>query len=251
MINQASIGPVTIHLYGIIAAFSIFLAFILALKRARDFKIKIDLIYDLFLLIFPFALGGARAYHVIDKLDYYQRFPFKVFAIWEGGLAIFGALIGGIFAVWLFSKIKKINFLSLLDLLAPPIVLAQSAGRWGNYFNQEAYGIPTSLPFGIPIQPQNRLPGFESYTHFHPVFFYESVLCFVIFLILIKLTPKLKDKSGVLVSIAFILYGLQRFFLEFLRLDTQVLFIFKPAQYFSLAFVILGSVLFIKTCKTA
>jgi phosphatidylglycerol:prolipoprotein diacylglycerol transferase len=240
MINQISLGLITIHVYGIIASFSIFLAFIVTFKRAKKFKIKTDFVYDLFLIVFLFALVGARLYHVIDQWSYYFHFPLKIFAIWEGGLAIYGALIGGFFAVWLFSKTKKLNFLSLLDLIAPSVALAQSIGRWGNFFNQEAYGYPTNLSIGIHILPQNRLLGFEQYQTFHPVFLYESLITFLIFLILIRLTPILKKSPGKIAAIYFVLYGTGRFFLEFLRLDTQVLLILKPAQFFSLFFIIIG-----------
>ena len=243
MINQISLGPLTIYFYGIIAAFSIILALILSLSRAGRFKLKQDTIYDLFLFIFPFSLIGARIYHVVDKHQYYCQFPIKILFLWEGGLAIYGALLGGILAVWIFSKIKKIKFLNLLDLLAPSVALTQSIGRWGNYFNQEAYGPPINPPLGTFILPENRLPGFEAYQYFHPTFFYESILMFLTFIILLKLTPKLKESPGKIVSIYFILYGIIRFFLEYLRLDTQVLFVLKPAQFFSLAFIIFGLIL--------
>jgi len=167
------------------------------------------------------GLLGARLYHVVDFWSYYSQDPLKIFQIWQGGLGIFGGLIGGLVGLKIYSLISRLPLLSLLDLTALGLPLAQAIGRFGNYFNQELYGRPTSLPWGIYITPENRLPTVANFTHFHPLFLYEAVGCFIIFIILVTITNFIKTKTrldGVPFFSYIAMYGLLRFLLEPLRI---------------------------------
>jgi len=213
---------------------------------------------------------GARLYHVIDYWQYYGENLVDILMVWKGGLGIFGAVIGGMIGIWIFLKLKTKNkkpktqtkdtkigdiFLSYLDLGVVGLSIGQAIGRWGNYFNQELYGLPTSLPWGIYIRLENRLPGFENFTHFHPLFLYESIGCFAIFLILIKKTPILKikyqiskthiknkktPKRGSIFFQYLFLYSLMRFWLEFLRIDSWKWGFLGAAQWISLGLMLIS-----------
>jgi phosphatidylglycerol:prolipoprotein diacylglycerol transferase len=175
--------------------------------------------------IFPWALIpgiiGARFYHVIDYWQYYEKNPWQILAIWEGGLGIFGGIIGGVIGLAVFAKTQDLKsfkkyFLSLLDLGAVGLAIGQAIGRWGNFFNQELYGWPTNLPWGIFIKPENRLAGFEAFSHFHPLFLYESLGCLIIFIILLR---AIRKRGGGVFFLYVFLYSFLRFWLEFLRIE--------------------------------
>lgn len=194
-------------------------------KKYLISQVNVD---DIFPWVLIFGLIGARLYHIIDYWQYYSQNIWQIFYLWQGGLGIFGGILGGIIGLWIFSRIKykklKINkkdfFLLLLDLLVIGLALGQAIGRWGNYFNQELYGLPTSLPWAIYIQPENRLAGYETFSRFQPLFLYESLGCLLIFFFLLFLL-KLKEgrlKPGKLFFSYLGLYSFLRFWLEFLRI---------------------------------
>jgi len=192
-------------------------------------------VFDFLPFVLLTGIAGARLYHVLDYWWYYSQNLIKTFFVWEGGLGIFGAIIGGVIGLWIYLKLKIKNvkckiaiqnekfldiFMSFLDCGAIVLPIGQAIGRWGNYFNQELYGLPTDLPWAIYIRPENRISGFENYSHFHPLFLYESIGCFLIFLILIIFRSKREDKNkqaGEIFFLYLFLYSLLRFFLEFLR----------------------------------
>ncbi|PIP75656.1 prolipoprotein diacylglyceryl transferase, partial [Candidatus Kuenenbacteria bacterium CG22_combo_CG10-13_8_21_14_all_39_9] len=192
---------------------------------------------------------------------YYQQNPVDIFKIWQGGLAIHGALIAGILVIYFF---KKINRLLLLDIFAPLVALGLALGRWGNYFNQELYGRPTDLPWGIPINLFNRLPDYQSFEFFQPIFLYESLWCLLLFGLLIyfhnlrfRKSPVQKSivtllhcyivkNYGAIFFIFLILYSLERFLIGFLRVDPQASwFALRLDQWVSLLLIIIPVVLFI------
>ena len=174
--REILLGPVTIHLYGLIIAMAIFLGWFLAKKRAHLYKIPRTIFDDPILLI-PLVLAviGARIYHVLDFWDYYARNLTQVFFIWKGGLGIWGALAGAFLGFYLIAKVKKLDFLKLADLASPSLLLGQALGRIGNFFNQEGFGPPTKMPWGVYIDPVNRPTQYISSTRFHPTFFYEEI----------------------------------------------------------------------------
>jgi phosphatidylglycerol:prolipoprotein diacylglycerol transferase len=157
--------------------------------------------------------------------QFYLTHPLDAIAIWNGGLGIPGAIIGGGLALYLFARRNKLDFPLWVDIAAPALALGQAIGRWGNFVNQEIYGSPTNLPWAIRIDPQYRLPGFENVEKYHPLFLYESLLSFANVGILLWISHRQPSwyKPGDIFLIYLILYPVERFFLEFLRLDASQL----------------------------
>ena len=241
------LGFLNIYWYSCLIVLGLLLGLILVFKLSPRFKIKKELLENLFFYLVISGFLGARLYHVLSELPYYLNHPWQVFAIWQGGLGIYGAIVVGCLVLFWFGRKNKINFLSLTDLLAPSLILGQAIGRWGNYFNQEIFGKPTDLPWGIPIQIGSRPLEFLSNQYFHPTFLYESIWNFLIFLILIFVLIKISPKPGRIFSLYLIFYSLGRFFFEFLRIDVQpTLFNMRLAQIVSLLVFLFGFYLLIK-----
>lgn len=245
--RSVEIGPLTIHLYGVIIAIAIFVGWYIAKKRAAIYKIPRSLFDDPILLLpLVLALIGARAYHVADYWDYYIASPLSIINIMAGGLGIWGSLIGIFLGFWLVAKVKSINFLRLLDLASPSLLLGQAIGRIGNWINQEAFGPPTNLPWGVFISPENRPPQFRFSTHFQPTFFYEAIIDAIFFAILIFLSKRsvvsgqLSVVKGRIFAFYLILYATGRFVVEFWRIDTATIGTFKVAHLMSLAAFLFG-----------
>ena len=205
---------------------------ITAIMIAKHYSISRDKIIDLSFYLIIGGLIGARVYEIFLELPYYLAQPLEIIKIWHGGLAIHGAILGGLVALWLFvKKNQDLNFWKLCAIVVPALTLGQAIGRWGNYFNQELFGRPTDLPWGIPIELLNRSNDFISANYFHPTFLYESIGSILIFGILILghylIIRKKKNnpsdekvayfRSTVLIYI--ILYSILRFCLEFVRID--------------------------------
>jgi len=165
-----------------IIMFGVVMATYIARWMLRQMGEDPEIVWDALTWVLIFGVIGARLYHVltpsrysgITTADYLQN-PLMILTTWEGGLAMPGAIIGGVLGIYIFSKRNKIKIGTLLDAAAPGIALAQAIGRWGNYINQELYGPPTDLPWGIYIAPQNRLLGYKAFEYFHPLFLYESI----------------------------------------------------------------------------
>lgn len=240
MISQFSLGPLTIHAYGLIIALAILLGWVITKRRASLYKINPALFDDPVLLL-PFALAiiGGRLYHVIDKWGFYSQNQNLVFSIANGGLGIFGALLGVFIGFWIFARLKKIIFFSLLDLLSPSLILGQAIGRIGNFINQEGFGPPTNLPWGVYIDPAHRPIQYMFSTRFHPTFFYEAILEVLAFIVLLLLAKKFK-KPGQVFSLYLIFYAVSRFTAEFFRTDTAKLEDIKVAYILALLMVIIG-----------
>jgi len=241
------LGPITIHWYGLIVAAAILLAISVSIKLAKEKKIFTDDYYDLAFWLVLSGLIGARLYDVLlIDWQYYCRQPAAIVKIWQGGLAIHGAIIGGVVALLVWIKIKKIKFWELSDLIVPGLALAQAVGRWGNYFNQELFGRPTSLPWGIPIAAANRPPLYGGDQYFQPAFLYESLLDFLLFITLFILYRKNKLSAGTITALYFVGYGVIRFAMEFIRIDeTPVFGLLRLPQWASLGLILLGIFLFI------
>lgn len=247
--NSFSLGPLTFHIYGLIITTAVVIGWWLAKKRANFYKINPELLdHPLILLSLILGVAGGRLYHVLDKWGYYKSNPDQIIQVSGGGLGIFGALIGIFAGFWLFANIKKVKLLSLLDLLAPSVILGQAIGRTGNYINQEGFGPPTTLPWAVYIDPAHRPMQYLSSTHFHPTFFYEAVLNLIAFLILIKLSPKF-SKPGQMLGLYLIAYSTIRFVVEFWRIDTATIGYIKVAQVLSIAVAIIG-IYFLKFRKS-
>ena len=225
-----SIMNVDIMWYGILITVALALAVFITYRRADKFGIKPEKVLDFSIICIPAGLIGARLYYVLFELDYYSRNPSEIINIRGGGLAIHGALILGFLTAVLLCRIWKIKTLNALDLGAPSIVIAQALGRWGNYFNQEAHGGLTDLPWGIMINGDKV----------HPTFLYESLWCVLVFVILL-MVGKNRKFQGQIFLLYCVLYSFERFFVEHLRTDSLMLFDqYKQAQVLSVIVFILG-----------
>ncbi|HUV42873.1 MAG TPA: prolipoprotein diacylglyceryl transferase [Patescibacteria group bacterium] len=228
--------------YGLLIAIGLLTIYFYCRLNYQKYQLSFPLAEKGLIWAFIFALIGARVYHIFSTFSYYSHSPLKIFLVWEGGLGIFGAILGGIAGVGLYSKLKHLSPLNLLNLTAPPLLLAQAIGRLGNYFNYEGFGPPTNLPWKMFVPIEYRPPQLAANSYFHPTFFYESALCLVMFLIFILLPSKFQKTHGL--SYYLISYGLIRFFTEFFRLDTWAVGKIHLATFFSLALITTGMFLF-------
>lgn len=243
------IGPLKFHFYGLIIAVAIYVGYFLAKKRAKLYKIPYKIFDDPTLLLpLIFAIIAARLYHVLHLWSYYSQNLLKILALTNGGLGIWGGLFGAILGLFTISKIKKINFLSILDLASPSFMLGQAIGRIANWINQEAFGPPTSLPWKIFIEPDKRPDQYLAYSYFHPTFFYEAILDAVFFFVLLLAAKKLKRK-GQIFALYLVLYGMGRFIVEFFRIDTWLISAFKVAHLLAILAIIVGLFIFAKSPK--
>jgi len=232
-------GVIKIYYYGAIFVVAFLAGYFLLSLLARRLKVDQYHLFNLLFYVFIFGLIGARLYHVFFyNFAYFSSHWLEIFKVWEGGIAIQGAIITAFLTIVIYCRRYKINFLTYSDLLAVPFSLAQAIGRWGNYFNQEVYGKPTDQPWGIPIEPINRVTSFEKFQYFHPTFFYESVLDLLLFFILLILILKNKTTKGTVTLTYLLGYAVIRFFMEFLRLDETVVWRgMRWPQIFSLAII--------------
>ncbi len=239
------IGNFSIHWYGLIFAFAVAVAYSVINKLSFCSTLSKKHIEASLYIALIFGIFGARFYHVADQWAYYSVNLIDIIKIWQGGIGIYGGLFGGLIGILFYSFYKKFNPLLVFDLFSPAVLLAQAIGRWGNYFNQEAYGSPSNLPWAIKIDAVNRLRGFENFQTFHPTFLYESILAVVASAILIIVYRKNSQKIGLTVSLYLISYGLIRLFVEKFRIDTWQEGGIKIAQIISLLFVFAGIVMLI------
>lgn len=190
------------------------------------------------------GLVGARLYYVLFNLDYYETQPWwRMFAVWEGGLAIHGGLIGGLVAGGAYVFRRGLPLLTYLDIIAPYLALGQAIGRWGNFFNEEAFGRPTDVPWKLFISEPHRPPQYFDTPYFHPTFLYESLWDGGVFLVLVlALRRRLERAPGALFLAYLALYSAGRFWIEGLRLDSLMLGPFRAAQIVSIAALILAAI---------
>jgi phosphatidylglycerol---prolipoprotein diacylglyceryl transferase len=243
-----SFGPFHIYWYGLFVVLGILAALTVSLKLAKKFGLSPNKIFDLSFWMIISGIAGARIYHVFLEWPYYSHNLINVLKIWQGGLAIHGGLIGGLLVLIYFCRKEKVNFWLMSAIFAPGIALGQAIGRWGNYFNQELFGKPTDLPWGIPIDIMSRPVRFLSAEFFHPAFLYESLGDLAIFFILLFIIGKFLRKKWTDYKIIFLVYliaySILRFFMEFLRTDTTAyIFGFRWPQIFSLAIIIVSAII--------
>ena len=237
------VGPLVIRWYGILMALSIVVGLWLGHRQARREGLPADDIITIGQWSILAGLLGARLYEVAFNWDYYGQFPRKILAVWEGGLAIHGGLIvGPLVGIWL-AKHWKVPILRGLDVTGPSFAIGQAIGRWGNFFNEEAFGMPTNLPWKLYISPPHRPPGFTQYEYFHPTFLYESLWDLAVFLVLVGLLrSRLKGRPGALFFAYVGLYSIGRFAIEALRLDSFWLGSVRVPQLASLLGVLVALV---------
>ncbi|MGB3401571.1 MAG: prolipoprotein diacylglyceryl transferase [Microcoleaceae cyanobacterium] len=239
------IGPIALRWYGLLIASALLIGVTLSQYLAKRRHLDPDLVGDLAIWLVLGAIPGARLYYVAFEWEKYAQDPSRILAIWQGGIAIHGAILGGILAVLIFAKLQKVSFWQLADVVAPSLILGQAIGRWGNFFNSEAFGKPTDLPWKLYIPPQNRPPGLMSYEYFHPTFLYESLWNVGIFILLLTLFFRgLKGKSplkpGTIFLVYMLVYSSGRIWIEALRMDSLMFGPLRIAQIVSLIGIALG-----------
>ena len=220
----ASIGPFVVRWYGLTLAFGALCGFLTLRFFAKRRGWSGDAALTIFFSVLVMGFIGGRIYHVLNEPTYYAEHPAEIVQVWHGGLAIHGGLLFGAATLWWFARRWRIPLLHLTDLVAPAIAIGQSIGRWGNYFNQELFGRPTSLPWGIPIDPANRPPGFETAEFFHPTFLYESLWELGVFLLLFFLLMRATMKRGIATFVYLGLAAFGRLTTESLRIDATPMF---------------------------
>jgi phosphatidylglycerol:prolipoprotein diacylglycerol transferase len=248
------IGPIGIAWYGILIVSAAMVAAWLAEREAQRRGENPDHVWNALLLCLILGMVGARLYHVISSLDYYVQNPMQVFDTRHGGLAIYGAVAGGALGIWLYTRRNGLSFGRWADIATPGLILAQSIARWGNYLNQELYGYPTTLPWGIRIDAAHRIPPFNDLTtypldtQFHPTFLYESLGNLVNFAIVMYVSRRFADRlrDGDLILLYGVLYPLLRFFVEFQRPDAWTMGGMATAQWLAMGSIILcGALLYL------
>lgn len=274
-------GFVAVRWYGFLISLSVVVCFFIGKRLFRRYNLPGQLFFDLAFYLLVFGFIGARLWHILSEFSYYSSHLLDIFKIWQGGLAIHGALLAGALVVYFYYQKHRqlfagISWLLLLDIFAPLIALGQAIGRFGNYFNQELYGRP--VEWGIPIDLANRLSGYENYKYFHPIFLYESLWCLMIFILLIILhrrhykinhqpsiinhqssisaasnvtgqmsVVKCQLSVGAIFFLYLILYSLGRFFIGFLRIDPQTIWLnLRLDQWVSVILFMVGIILFIR-----
>ena len=219
-----TIFGMNIYFYGVILAIAIVVGtFVADYIGSKFFNLKKETIIDLSPYFVIMGIIGARIYYCLLNYDFYMRFPTEILAVRHGGISIHGAIIGGLVGLLIFSKRYKLSAKRLCDISAIGLALAQSIGRWGNFFNSEAFGYPTQLPWKLYIAPQYRPIPFTDNAYFHPTFLYESLLDFGIFVLLfffVKKGFKFTQKAGNIALIYLILYSFVRIFVEHFRIDS-------------------------------
>ncbi len=218
-----TIGNIDIYWYGVLMSFAILFGLLVTCFVAKKYfkEISVDLIVDLSFCLIILGLVFARLYYVLLDYKYFIKYPAEIIAVWHGGISIQGAIIGGIIAGLLYVREFKLSFLRLADLFSFGLITGQIIGRWGNFFNSEAFGLPTELPWKLYIPFSSRPIEYKAFDFFHPTFLYESILNFFVLLILFFLLVKIKDrKNGIIFFSYLILYSIVRILVESLRIDS-------------------------------
>lgn len=243
------IGPITVYWYGFLIVIGAMLAAWTSARIAEREGQDPEHVWNALILCLLFGVLGARLYHVISSWEYYVQHPGEIIGFNMAGFGIYGAILGGMLGLYIYTRWNKLRFLRWADYAIVGVPLAQAIGRWGNFFNQELYGYPTNLPWGIYIDPAHRLPGFEAYERFHPTFFYEFLWNLLTFGVLLWISLRHKKKLfwGDLLLFYCILYPFGRFFVEFQRPDAWKIWGIPTAQIVAIASIaISGTILILR-----
>ena len=236
-----------VYYYSLCILLGVIVAYILITREGKKQGLQKEFISDLIFYTLIIGILGARVYYCVFNLDYYLANPSEILKIYNGGLAIHGGVIAGLIFVYFYTKKKNVSFIKILDIVAPAVIIAQSFGRWGNFFNQEAHGgittyqnlknmhIPKFIINGMHIEGK----------YYYPTFFFESIWCLIGFIILMIARKNKNLRKGFQIGFYFIWYGIGRFFIETLRTDSLMFFGLKIAQIVSLIGIIIGIIIIV------
>jgi len=226
-----NIGPLFVRFYGIILMSGAVAGAFLAMRQAKQHKYDPEIVWDLFIYLLIGGIIGARIWHILTPspstgitAGWYLSHPLDALAVWKGGLGIPGAVIGGLIALFFYSRRTGIDFAEWTDIASPSLALGQTIGRWGNFFNQELYGAPTNLPWKLYIDPAHRLADYTNVNYYHPLFLYESLWNLMNMFLLLWISRRFANslKNGDVFLVYLIVYPVGRFLLDFLRLDASL-----------------------------
>ncbi len=235
--QHLNLGPLRLQFYGLIIAIAALVGYWLMLRRKETYEVESNDVDTLFFIVLVTGFIGARVYHVLSELGYYLANLDQLFAVWNGGLSIFGAALGGMLGLLVYNQVtKKYSLIQLLDWMVPGLAVGQLIGRFGNFVNYEIYGTPTEVPWKMYVPSEFRLPPFEPYLYFHPLFLYEAAGSAVILVLLLRL----KLPKGYLFLLWLFLYNMMRFFLEFLRVGSITYGTVRVNAVVSLVLVVLA-----------
>lgn len=229
--------------YGVLIVSGVIIAILLCLQEEKRLQLKQDTIIDLSFWAIPLGVIGARTYYVLFNWQLFSGDLTAIFRIWEGGIAIYGAVIGGLIGVLLFARRRKLNPFTLTDIIVPGLSLAQCLGRWGNYFNMEAYGREITNPAWHFFPAGVQIPSAGGYTWHMATFFYESFWDLLVFLILWFFIRKKQKTPGTTTLWYLLLYGIGRFIIEGLRTDSLMIGSLRVSQLLSLLLVVFSLIL--------
>lgn len=236
-----------VYYYSLCILLGVIVAYILITREGKKQVLPKEFISDLIFYTLIIGILGARVYYCVFNLDYYLANPSEILKIYNGGLAIHGGVIAGLIFVYFYTKKKNVSFIKILDIVVPAVIIAQSFGRWGNFFNQEAHGgittyqnlknmhIPEFIINGMHIEGK----------YYYPTFFFESIWCLIGFIILMIARRNKNLRKGFQIGFYFIWYGIGRFFIEALRTDSLMFFGLKIAQIVSLIGIIIGIIIIV------
>ena len=236
-----------VYYYSLCILLGVIVAYILITREGKKQGLPKEFIGDLIFYTLIIGILGARVYYCVFNLDYYLANPSEILKIYNGGLAIHGGVIAGLIFVYFYTKKKNVSFIKILDIVAPAVIIAQSFGRWGNFFNQEAHGgittyqnlknmhIPEFIINGMHIEGK----------YYYPTFFFESIWCLIGFIILMIARKNKNLRKGFQIGFYFIWYGIGRFFIEAFRTDSLMFFGLKIAQIVSLIGIIIGIIIIV------
>jgi phosphatidylglycerol:prolipoprotein diacylglycerol transferase len=236
-----------VYYYSLCILLGVIVAYILITREGKKQGLPKEFISDLIFYTLIIGILGARVYYCVFNLDYYLANPSEILKIYNGGLAIHGGVIAGLIFVYFYTKKKNVSFIKILDIVAPAVIIAQSFGRWGNFFNQEAHGgittyqnlknmhIPEFIINGMHIEDK----------YYYPTFFFESIWCLIGFIILMIARKNKNLRKGFQIGFYFIWYGIGRFFIETFRTDSLMFFGLKIAQIVSLIGIIIGIIIIV------
>ena len=253
-----TIGSKPVYWYGIIIALGLLLGVYMAVFLGKKRGVSSDTVFDIVLWGLPSAIVCARLYYVLFEFEQYKDNLWDVFKIWEGGIAIYGAVIGAVLAAYIYCRVKKLDFLQIADVCCVGLITGQAIGRWGNFTNQEAFGVNTAMPWGMTgsditeelEQMKNAGMNVSPDMPVHPTFLYESLWNLAVLIVLVFVFYKFYKFNGQIFLSYISLYGLGRLWIEGLRTDSLYLGIFRISQLVAFVCVVFGVVLLIKGFKS-
>lgn len=245
------LGFIQIYWYSFFIFVALLIGGTLAIKEARKWNISEEKMINMFFFLIPISLIGARLYYVLFNWSYYSKNMLEIFEVWQGGLAIHGGIIAGSIFVILYSYAHKISIARMSDILVVSLIIGQAIGRWGNFFNQEAYGAATTLEFLNKFIPVRFIVDGMNIggVYYHPTFLYESLWCLIGFIVLLIIRRMKYTQMGQITGFYLIWYGVGRFFIEILRTDSLMIGPLKAAQIMSVIMIILGFVIIVMKAR--